>query len=346
MLSAPTLPAVPIATPSAADVSVLELLQQVEQGLAALPLGQQEPATLYQPMQYLLGLKAKRMRPLLVLLGYQACINGTDSTPSRALPTALSVELFHNFTLMHDDIMDNAPTRRGMPTVHTKWDSNVAILSGDGMFAYSMLLVAQTFPEHAHDLVRIYSQAALAVCEGQMRDMDLAARPGTEVTVPEYLEMIGQKTAALLGASLRLGACAAGADEATQLHFERFGILTGIAFQLQDDLLDVFAPATTGKQPAGDIIENKKTYLWLRALEKATPAQRNELLRWTTISDRNEEKVAAVLAIYNQLGIAAETQQVVDRYFAEALTELAGMEDRPAVQQIETLLAQLIQRVS
>lgn len=328
----------PAAQPAAATIA--QLLQIIEEGIKFLPLARLQPQTLYAPMRYVLDLKAKRMRPLLVLMAYQSY---ADQPPGRCLNTALAVELFHNFTLMHDDIMDNAPTRRGQPTVHEKWNANTAILSGDAMFALSMKLVAENFPAIAADQLGTFAKVALEVCEGQMLDMDLAQQQ--HATVEEYLEMIRMKTAALLGGSLHLGAVAAGApvEEVKQLH--RFGELAGLAFQLQDDYMDVYAEeAKFGKQPGGDIIENKKTYLWLRARDKANPAQLAELVRWLDITDRNAEKVQAMRGLFNELGIPADTQALIRSYFDQAHATIQPLTHRPGIQELLTFMDQLGRR--
>jgi geranylgeranyl diphosphate synthase type II len=325
---------------SRTTTATAQLLHAIEQGVQTLPLERMQPHTLYGPMRYVLDLKAKRMRPLLVLMAYQSYAEGP---PTRCLNTALAVELFHNFTLMHDDIMDNAPTRRGQPTVHEKWNANTAILSGDAMFALSMKLVAEDFPALAADQLSTFAKVALEVCEGQMLDMDLAQQP--HATVDQYLEMIRMKTAALLGGSLHLGAVAAGApaDDVKLLH--RFGELAGIAFQLQDDYMDVYAEeAKFGKQPGGDIIENKKTYLWLRARDKATATQRAELVRWLGITDRNAEKVQAVRGLFNELNIPADTQALIRSYFDQAHATIQPLTQRPGIQALLAFMDELGRR--
>ena len=337
------------ARPSVAPLELAELRAGIERAIAELPLAA-EPALLYEPMRYLLALPAKRMRPLLVLLAYRAFKPSCNASEWKAAhELAVAVELVHNFTLMHDDIMDRAPMRRGQATVHVKWDENTAILSGDAMFAEAMALVVGAFPDRASVLGRIFTDAARAVCEGQMRDMEQAALTPEalgEHPVNDYLMMIGQKTAALLGASLQLGAAAAGADERSLALLGQIGWQMGTAFQLQDDLLDVYAPESLGKQPGGDILENKKTYLWLRALEKADASTRAELLRWFATSDRPADKVAAVTELFDRLGIAADTEAMVQRYFREAEVLAAPLLDRPGVSALIAFLTQLASRKS
>lgn len=321
--------------PGPADPAALRSL--IEEGIAALPFAHKTPTRLYQPLAYILGLKGKRLRPMLVLLTYQAY---TKSSPNACLQTALAVELFHNFTLLHDDIMDNAPTRRGEPTVHVKWDENVAILAGDALFAHTHGMIAEEFPALAAQLIQLYTRFALEVCEGQMEDMDLAAQP--HATVDAYVAMIEKKTAALLGGALRLGALAAGAPTADQEILEAFGRHAGIGFQLQDDYLDAFADEETfGKKAGGDIIENKKTYLWLQAYAKANATQRAELDRWAATTGHDDSKVAAVLALYSELGIDTDTRAYAHHWFERAERELQSLSNPVAIASVRGLLDEL-----
>ncbi|MCI4671632.1 MAG: polyprenyl synthetase family protein [Bacteroidia bacterium] len=288
----------------------------VDEYVNSLEFSSMKPANLYGPMAYILSMKGKRIRPILTMLAYQA-VSGQD--PKNALKLGTSVELFHNFTLMHDDIMDRAPFRRGMPSVHIKWNEDVAILSGDALFAFSMGMVIEEFPEKAAALAREFSQVSMAVCEGQMEDMDLAKED--EVEIPIYVEMIRKKTAALLGGCLALGAIAAGADEELVEKFRAYGESLGIAFQLQDDLMDAFPPEGFGKQVGGDIIENKKTYLLLKARELASAGQQSELNQWFSTQECNsDEKVAAVLNIFNATDVKGHTQALIQDYFEKAIS--------------------------
>lgn len=325
--------------PAAASprIDLNALHQLLEAGVRALPFAQQAPARLYQPLAYILGLPGKRLRPTLVLLGYGAYC---DRPPSSCLQTALAVELFHNFTLLHDDIMDNAPTRRGQPTVHERWDVNTAILSGDALFAYTHGQIAAEFPEVAAPLLQLYTRIALEVCEGQMEDMELAARP--HASVGEYVAMIEKKTAALLGGALRMGALAAGAPPEAQAQLEAFGRAAGIGFQLQDDYLDAFAdPAKFGKKVGGDIVENKKTYLWLLAYERASATQQAELDRWATYQGPEHEKIAGVLALYHALGVDAATRDFTQAWFQEAEARLEPLVANPRVADIRAFMDRL-----
>lgn len=296
-------------------------------------------APLYAPMAYILELGGKRIRPMLLLMSYQA-MSGRDG--SECLNTATAVEFFHNFSLMHDDIMDNAPVRRGKATVHEKWDSNTAILSGDAMFALAYEFLIKDFPQHAAALLREFSKVAVGVCEGQMEDMEMA---GKLASIPQYIEMIRKKTAMLIGGSLSLGAIAAGADAATAQQLYDLGEKAGIAFQLHDDFLDVYAKkAKFGKQVGGDILENKMTFLLIRCIEKANPEQKLKLDQLLYATEDQEAKIAGVMALYAELGIPEETQAEMDRYFKEADTLAAGLRNRPGFEIIDDFLKTIAQR--
>ena len=250
------------------------------------------------------------MRPILTLLTYHT-VSGKKI--EEALDLAISLELFHNFTLMHDDIMDSAPVRRGKPSVHTVWDENVAILSGDALFAYSIGLVGKSFPQLAQRLTQEFSSVSLLVCEGQQEDMDLAEQDNVSIEV--YLEMIRKKTATLLGACMSMGAIAGGAEEPLVQKFREFGEAMGIAFQLQDDLMDAFPPKGFGKQVGGDILEKKKTYLYLKAYELSPPSEQNMLKALYEGQAVNENKVDEVLAVFQKLDIKTHTDSLIQQYF-------------------------------
>jgi geranylgeranyl diphosphate synthase type II len=299
----------------------------IEAHIANLQPGQR-PAELYEPIRYLMALGGKRMRPLAVLLGYQAFRPDWE----RAVPHAVAVEMFHNFTLMHDDIMDNAPLRRGQATVHEKWDRNVALLSGDVMLVKTYQLFLDLEPALLRPVLQKFGQCAAEVCEGQQLDMNFEAR--ARVGVDEYLEMIRLKTAVLLGFSLELGAMLAGAGAAQAALLYDFGVNLGIGFQLKDDLLDVYADQQKfGKQVGGDIIANKKTFLLIRALELANPAQRERLDHWLDLATFDKaEKVRAITDLYDELGIGQVTAQKMDSYFGAALAALAQVGLAPARQ--------------
>lgn len=271
----------------------------------------QDPKGLYEPVDYIMQLGGKRLRPVLVLLAYSLFKDDVE----KALPVAMAVEVFHNFTLVHDDIMDDAPLRRGQPSVHTKYDLNTGILSGDVMLidCYEYLLKVDS-PQRVKQLVSIFNKVAIKVCEGQQYDIDFEKRG--DVTIEEYLEMIKRKTAALIAGSLALGATTAGASIQDVQHLSAFGENIGIAFQIQDDYLDTFGdPAKVGKKTGGDIVQNKKTILILRALELAEPPVQQQLLKLCSAADLHEtEKVKQVTAILHTLGIPERTLRIKQQY--------------------------------
>jgi Geranylgeranyl pyrophosphate synthase len=279
----------------------------------------QNPQTLYEPCSYILTLGGKRLRPALTLMACE--LFGQDA--ENAQPAAWAVELFHNFTLMHDDIMDAAPLRRGQPTVHTRWDNTTAILSGDVMLIWAYRYLTQSGDaDTVLRLTRIFNRVATEVCEGQQMDLDFER--AKTVSIPDYLRMIELKTAVLLGGALEMGAVCAGAAEADASHLYEFGRLAGIAFQIQDDLLDTYGdPAKFGKQVGGDILQNKKTLLVLKTLESAPEADRKALGDWMRTSGANpEEKVNAVRAIFDRNGIPALVNEEKLRFQAQAFNHL------------------------
>jgi geranylgeranyl diphosphate synthase, type II len=277
-----------------------------------------EPQNLYNPIHYILGLGGKRMRPVLTLMSAEVF----DTDYKKALPAALAIEVFHNFSLVHDDIMDDAPLRRGNETVHEKWNLNTAILSGDAM----LILAYQYFEKYNTDvfrsLAKLFSKTALEVCEGQQYDVDFETRE--DVTIPEYLKMIEYKTAVLVGAAMKMGAIVAEtSNENADLIYD-FGLNLGLAFQLQDDYLDAFGdPKTFGKQVGGDIIENKKTYLYLKAMEFSNQNQKEQLLHLFSIhpSD-NSDKIETVKEIFNATGASKATQQAIQDFTLKAFATL------------------------
>ena len=277
-----------------------------------------EPRNLYEPIHYILKLGGKRMRPVLTLMSAEVF----DADYKLALPAALAVEVFHNFSLVHDDIMDDAPLRRGNQTVHEKWDTNTAILSGDAM----LILAYQYFEKYNTDvfreLAKLFSKTALEVCEGQQWDVDFESR--TDVTIAEYLKMIEYKTAVLVAAAMKMGAIVAETTTENANLIYDFGLNLGLAFQLQDDYLDAFGdPKTFGKQVGGDIIENKKTYLYLKANEFASDVQRAELLDlFTSNLEDNTEKIETVKNIFNATGASAATRQAIQDYTLKAFETL------------------------
>lgn len=289
----------------------------IEQEIKRNKFGKQ-PISLYEPIRYLMGLGGKRMRPLLTILSYSLYKNDVKEI----VPYAVAVEAFHNFTLMHDDIMDKAPLRRGNVTVHEKWNVNTAILSGDVMLVkvYDMLLMLEA--EKLKPALKKFNQTAADVCEGQQWDMEFETLPS--VTEAQYINMIRLKTAVLLGFSLEFGALLANAPAEDQRALREFGVNIGIGFQLKDDLLDAYAdPRKFGKQVGGDIIANKKTYLLIKALEKAKGKQKQELQALLSAKKFNsKKKIAAVKTIYNALGIPAMTEKKVNLYFEKGFKSL------------------------
>ncbi len=281
-----------------------------------------EPKNLYEPINYILKLGGKRLRPVLTLMA--ADIFDCDS--NKALDAALAVEVFHNFSLVHDDIMDDAPLRRGNITVHEKWNINTGILSGDAM----LILAYQLFENYEvsifKSLAKLFSKTALEVCEGQQYDIDFETRD--DVTVPEYLKMIEYKTAVLVGAALQMGAIVAKASVEDQQGIYEFGKNLGIAFQLQDDFLDAFGdPESFGKQVGGDIIENKKTYLYLKAIEYSSKETQAELLGLFSISPANaKDKIDTVKQIFNDSGALQATKDAIELYTNKAFQVLKQLD--------------------
>lgn len=295
--------------------SISELRDLINQRIAETkyPIS---PKELYEPISYIMGLGGKRVRPVLTLM---ACnLYSDDITP--ALDAAVGIEVFHNFTLMHDDIMDMAPLRRGQPTVHKKWNTNVAILSGDTMFveAYKLLLSSdiRLLPE----VLAVFNKAAIEVCEGQ--SIDMYFEDDSEVSIEQYIEMIRLKTSVLVGASLKIGGLLGGANETDSELLYDFGVNLGLAFQIQDDILDVFGdPEKFGKKVGGDIVANKKTYLLIKARELATGGDADDLKNWL-LSDHSDIKVPAVTDIYKRLGVKDLAENQRNNYSEQALKSL------------------------
>lgn len=276
------------------------------------------PRNLYDPINYMLSLGGKRLRPVLVLMSTE--VFGTSY--KYALDAALAIEVFHNFTLVHDDIMDDAPLRRGKQTVHEKWDIKTGILSGDTMLIHSYQLFENYEGQVFKELVSLFSKTAIEVCEGQQYDVDFETRD--DVTIPEYLKMIEYKTAVLVGSAMKTGAILAGASVQEQEKIYDFGRLLGIAFQLQDDYLDAFGdPATFGKQVGGDIIENKKTYLYLKALELGKDDQKKQLNHIFSVKlEDSTEKISAVKELFEDTGAKDITRSAIREYTQQAFDML------------------------
>jgi geranylgeranyl diphosphate synthase type II len=297
-----------------------------------------EPKELYDPIAYLMALGGKRLRPALVLMATD--LFGGDI--NEALAPALAVELFHNFTLMHDDIMDKAPLRRGQPTVHAKWNESVAILSGDVMFVKAYKMMIQVKSEILTDVLEVFNATAIGVCEGQQIDMNFENR--NEVTIEEYIEMIRLKTAVLVGGALKIGALIGSADKKNADLLYQFGENLGIAFQLQDDILDVYGdPLKFGKQVGGDIMSNKKTYLLIKALALAKDKELENLNHWLNLKEFNtEEKVEAVKEIYNNLGVRTLSENTMHTYSQKAMDALAQINTPKENKQVLEAFADLL----
>ena len=280
-----------------------------------------KPQSLYEPIHYLMSIGGKRLRPLLVLLAYRLYKPDVKSI----VPYAVAVEAFHNFTLMHDDIMDKAPLRRGKETVHKKWNVNTAILSGDVMLVKVYEMFSKLEPAKFKTVIERFNRCAAEVCEGQQWDMEFEA--SENVTEREYINMIRLKTAVLLGFSLELGAILADAPENDRELLREFGTNIGVGFQLKDDLLDAYAdPKKFGKQVGGDIIANKKTYLLIQAIAQSSTAQRRELDSWLKAKKfRKSAKVEAVKAIYDSLDIPKLTGKKVNQYFDKGFSSLDAL---------------------
>ena len=273
-----------------------------------------EPIRLYEPIKYIVSLGGKRLRPVLTLLSCEMF----NSDYKKALPAALALELFHNFSLIHDDIMDEAPLRRGKETVHQKWNLNTGILSGDAMLILAYQFFEEYDPIMFRELAKLFSKTALQVCEGQQYDVDFETK--NDVTIPDYIKMIDYKTAVLLGASMKMGAIVANASEECKTNSYDFGRNLGIAFQLQDDYLDCFGnPETFGKQIGGDIIANKKTFLYIKAIENSS--EEDKMILEKLLSEKPEDptsKIKTVLEIYNKSGATKETLNEISSYTQKA----------------------------
>ena len=300
-----------------------------------------EPKGLYEPIAYTLSSGGKRLRPTLALIA-SALFGGDEED---VLPAALALEVFHNFTLLHDDVMDRAAVRRGRPTVHVKWDDNTAILSGDQMLIESYRLLSGVPADKLPQVLKWFNEMATGICEGQQYDVDFEHME--EVSIADYMKMIELKTSVLLANALRTGGYIAGANEAQQQALYLFGLHIGLAFQIQDDILDVYGdPKTFGKAIGGDICCNKKTLLLLTALQTADAASRAELNQWLSVSDRPEEKIAAVTALYNRLGVREAAEAVMEEHTALALKQLEQLPQNAACEQLRQLAAKLITRKS
>lgn len=288
-----------------------------------------KPSSLYEPIRYVLSMGGKRIRPVLMLLSY----NMFRENPEEILMPACALETYHNYTLLHDDLMDNADLRRGHETVHRKWDANTAILSGDSMLVLAYQRMAQCDKQKMPEVLSLFTETALEIGEGQQYDMDFEHR--NDVTEDEYIEMIRLKTSVLLACAMKIGAILAGASKEDADNLYRFGEQIGLAFQLQDDYLDVYGDTRVfGKAIGGDITSNKKTYMLINALLRANDTQRAELEKWISASEFDrEEKIAAVTRLYNEIGIDKLAQEKINFYFEQSRKYLAAVsvaEDRKA----------------
>lgn len=280
-----------------------------------------KPKSLFDPIEYAISVGGKRVRPLLVLLA----TNMFGKEVEKSLKPAIGIEIFHNFTLLHDDLMDKSDMRRGMPAVHKRWNANTAILSGDAMLIESYKYVASAPSELLPEIIELFSTTAMEVCQGQQLDMDFEKR--ADVTETEYIEMIELKTAVLLGCSLKMGAILANASARDAELLYNYGINIGLAFQLKDDLLDVYGDAKTfGKNIGGDIVSNKKTYLLIKALKTSNKKQHAELMRWISAEDFDKnEKIESVKNIYNELNLKSISENLIEKYYLAALDSLSSI---------------------
>lgn len=317
-----------------------EVLSIVNEAIQSLPFNRQ-PTSLYEPVRYVLSIGGKRMRPVLMLLAY----NLFKDNPQSILNQACALETYHNYTLLHDDLMDNADLRRGHETVHKRWNANTAILSGDSMLVLAFQQMAQCPEDKLKAVLDLFTETALEIGEGQQYDMDFEHR--MDVREDEYIEMIRLKTSVLLACALKMGALLAdaSADDANLLY--KFGEQIGLAFQLQDDFLDVYGDTKVfGKAIGGDIVSNKKTFMLINAFLRANEQQRAELHRWVEATEFVEqEKIAAVTRLYNEIGIDTLAQERIDHYFKQGLACLEAVKiDAERKEQLTAYVYKLMKR--
>lgn len=307
-----------------------------------------EPQGLYEPIAYTLASGGKRLRPTLALIAAESIVNGgllSGDAIEHTMPAALALEIFHNFTLLHDDVMDKAEIRRGRPTVHVQWNENTAILSGDQMLIEAYKQLAQVPADKLPQVLRLFNDMATGICEGQQLDMEFEHR--NQVSIEEYMQMIEKKTSVLLAYAMQIGGYIAGATPAQQKALYDYGLHIGLAFQIQDDILDVYGdPKTFGKAIGGDICCNKKTLLLLTALETADAESKAELLQWLMATDRDQEKIAAVTAIYNRLGVREACEDIMEQHTAIALEQLDKLPRNSATEKLRELAEKLVTRKS
>lgn len=323
-------------------LSFNDILQQIEHGITQLQFTY-PPKSLYDPIEYILSLGGKRIRPALVLM---AC-NLYKEDVEDALNPALGLEVFHNFTLLHDDLMDEADKRRNKPTVHKIWNANAAILSGDAMLIAAYQLIGKTDAKSLKEILPLFTATALEICGGQQYDMEFESR--TDVAEEEYIEMIRLKTAVMLACGLKMGAILGNASETDADHLYQFGINIGLAFQLQDDLLDVYGnTATFGKNIGGDILCNKKTFMLINAMRLANPAQKKALDSWISKKTFNPtEKIAAVTGIYDELQLKELSEAKIHAYYNLAMKHLTALQiDADKLTTLKEVSAHLMNRQS
>ena len=307
---------------------------------------QKEPRGLYEPIAYVLASGGKRLRPTLALTAAEVVLNGgliSGTALDDVLPAALALEVFHNFTLLHDDVMDHSAVRRGKPTVHVQWNENTAILSGDQMLIEAYKLLEQVPADKLPRTLRLFNEMATGVCEGQQLDVDFEHI--RQVSIDDYMTMIEKKTSVLIAYAMRIGGYIAGASEAQEKALYEYGLHIGLAFQIQDDILDVYGdPKTFGKTIGGDICCNKKTILLLTALERADAESKAELLQWMMTTDRDAEKIKAVTELYDRLGVREEAESVMEEHTALALAALDRLPQNTATERLRVLAERLVTR--
>ena len=305
-----------------------------------------EPKGLYEPIAYTLASGGKRVRPTLALIAAECITNGgLINSMDDVLPAALALEVFHNFTLMHDDVMDRATVRRGRETVHIKWNDNTAILSGDQMLIEAYKLLAKVPAPKLPQVLNWFNEMATGICEGQQMDVDFEHM--SQVTIDDYMKMIELKTSVLLANAMRIGGYIAGATSVQQEALYQYGLHIGLAFQIQDDILDVYGdPKTFGKAIGGDICANKKTALLITALENADAESKAELLQWLMDTEKKEEKIAAVTQIYNRLNVREACEVIMEQQMALALAQLDKLPQNDACEQLRQLAEKLATRKS
>ncbi len=323
---------------------MIDINKQIE----SLGFETREPRGLYEPIAYALSTGGKRLRPTLAIVAAESVHNGgliNGDAIEQVYPAALALEVFHNFTLLHDDLMDKASLRRGKETVHVRWNANTAILSGDQMLIEAYKLLAQVPANKLPQVLNWFNEMASKVCEGQQYDIDFEHM--SQVSIDDYLKMIEYKTSVLLAYAMQIGGYIAGATPAQQEALYQYGLHIGMAFQIQDDILDVYGdPNTFGKVIGGDICSNKKTILLITALETADPESKAELLQWIMTTERNEEKIAAVTAIYDRLGVREACDAIMEEHTSRALLQLDKLPQNDATESLRELAERLATRKS